>query len=288
MSHKFLKGLIRIARSHNDLRNSIIKFPVLRDIIYQGYPLWHHATYWGLFWMICAYTRGNLNPVALNHGIERLIYRNFSGEVIWHYNVNIPDVVYSDPIIELLENNYKQIKAELLEVIQDLNKFPDSDSLTNKDGLWSYLNFFDKNGNINEILSNKCPTTFGILKSIDPNLIFGFCFVSVLNPNTTIAAHKGSSAFRYRYHLGIDIPDDGVHRIKVNGNWINWKNGSAFGFNDSLEHEVQSYTLSQRKRVILIVDAWSSSIPKDLVNNLKINKSLLSYGIVNDVSVLRD
>jgi aspartyl/asparaginyl beta-hydroxylase (cupin superfamily) len=238
--------------------------------------------------MICAYTKGNLNPVALNHGIERLTYRNFAGEVIWQYITNIPDTVYSDPIIELLETNYEQIRCELLEVIHDLEKFPDNDSLANKDGLWSYLNFFDKSGNVNEILSNKCPITFSILELIDPNLIFGFCFISVLNPNTTIASHKGSSAFRYRYHLGIDIPDDGMHRIKVNGNWIHWENGVAFGFNDSLVHEVQSFTQSQKKRVILIVDAWSSSIPKDLANSLKNCKSLLSYGIVNDASIPRD
>ena len=269
---------IQLVKQFISLRRIINLNPEIADLIFQGVPLSKIASTSGLFMLISALNRKDYDQIALNHGILRLKINNFREEVIWDYQYQRSEIIYSDQVIEILEKNFREIKNEVLGCLEKIVKFPDSDSLTNPKGLWQYLNFYNRLGLRNEPLHMACPKTSLILENLPLNFNFGITFISVLSPNTTIAAHKGSSSLRQRYHLGIEIPEDSKSRIRVGSTWISWQEGKAFGFNDALEHEVEHF--SNKRRVVLIVDLWPSDIPREVIEAIESNPEILNLAVV--------
>ena len=124
---------------------------------------------------------GNFDKVASNHGIKRRVRRlGYNDALIWSANHAIKNISFQDAIIGKLEENFPVISKEVLKVINKRKKFPDSDELTNKTGLWSWLSFFNSDGSDNTLLQKFCPKTTAIIKTLGPNLKFGFCFISIL------------------------------------------------------------------------------------------------------------
>ena len=269
---------MQLLTQYINLRKIIRTNPQIAHLLFQGLPLSKYASIAGFFIFISALIRKDFNQVAANHGIARLRINNFKEEVIWDYPSQRSNVIYSDQVIEILEKNFKEIKFEVLGCLEQLVKFPDSDGLTNAKGLWQYLSFYNRLGVRNEFLHKACPKTSLILEKLSLNFNFGFTFISVLSPNTTISAHRGSSSLRQRYHLAIEIPEKSNSRIRVSSTWINWKEGQAFGFNDALEHEVEHF--STKRRVVLIVDLWPTDIPRDVIDAIESNPELLNLAVI--------
>lgn len=261
------------------LRQVLADEPSLASLVFQGHPLAHLATDNGLELLQQSAEAKDYDAVAMNHGIRRLRLDGYAGEVIWDFPGNPKTFIDSDAVIRVLEQYAASIADELLAAIDQSEKFPDSDSLTNARGLWSYRSFYDKSGRENRDMQLACPTTAAVIKGLRPNLTFGFAFVSVLDPHTTIAAHKGSTSLRQRYHLGIKIPVDGISHIRIGHHWKRWEEGKAFGFNDAIEHEVEH--LSDDHRVVLIVDTWSSHVPEAVVRGLLRHPALLQLAVLS-------
>jgi hypothetical protein len=261
-----------------NLRKILKAKPQISELIFQGLPLSKMASISGLFILLLAFFKKDLNQVAVNHGIVRLKINNYNEEIIWDYPSKRSAIIYADPIVDFLESNFKEIQFEVLNSLEQRTKFPDSDNLTNTKGLWQYLNFYDRLGLRNEQLHEALPKTSLIVEKLPLNLSFGFAFISVLSPNTTIKPHKGSSSLRQRYHLGIEIPENSRSRIRVDKTWISWQEGKAFGFNDALEHEVEHF--SNKRRIVLIVDLWPSDIPKEVIDAIESNPELLNFAVI--------
>lgn len=261
------------------LKATILSNPSIGSLLFQGNPLIFYTSSEGRAAVLSALQCGDFDQVSLAHGIKRLRINSFSGEVIWDYQPLGPKFVFEDSITQLLESNAAQIIQEGTTAIELCSKFPDSDSLTNKGGLWSYRSFYDKTGVPNELLHTLCPQTSAILGQLDLNLTLGFAFFSVVTAGTRIGAHKGSTSLRYRYHLGLRIPPSGGARIRVDDEWIAWKEGAAFGFNDSLEHEVEN--LTSDSRAVLILDTWSRHLPVDLISALKRHPRVFDFCILS-------
>lgn len=251
-------------------------WPSLGQLVFQGQAL----SYWvgrGFEEVRRAATVQDFDPVSVRHGIERLRLGGFSGEVIWEAPYEVVEFEEYGHVIEVLEHAAFDISEEVRAVVDEAEKFPDSDALTNNEGLWSFLPFFT-NRAISQRLDDLCPRTSEVLQSLRPNLLFGFSFISVLSGSSTIAPHRGSTSLRQRYHLGVTVPEPNSAKIRVGENWIPWVEGKAFGFNDSIEHEVVNAGVADR--VALIVDVWPSTLPEEIISGLLRFPEVLNFGVL--------
>lgn len=76
---------------------------------------------------------------------------------------------------------------------------------------------------------------------------------SALTPRTRIPAHTGVANFRLLVHLPLVVPPG--CRFRVGGETREWREGEAWVFDDTIEHE--AWNDSDQRRVIFICDIWS-------------------------------
>lgn len=165
------------------------------------------------------------------------------------------------PWLQTLEDNAAQIKEEYLKntplhnimSVQDVNnRLKD---FTYDDGwkvvlLKSYENMIEKNA----ILYPKTITTIERIPNVT-NAIF-----SVLSPGKNIQLHRGMYRGIVFIHLGVIVPQpESNYTFIVNGEQKNWKEGEAFGFEDSFMHEV--INTSDKYRAILLLEVERDDIP---------------------------
>ena len=101
----------------------------------------------------------------------------------------------------------------------------------------------------NEINMSLCPRTAALVRSV-PNVVNAF--FSILDPGKSIPAHEGGYRGILRYHLALEVPVINPPRMRVKDHIHQWREGEAFFFDDSWQHEVvnEAPTL----RAVLIVD----------------------------------
>jgi aspartate beta-hydroxylase len=167
------------------------------------------------------------------------------------------------PLAFALERAACEIASELNRV--DVQLFRDEAENIAREGRWSVL-FLDQRGSRNKDVWELCPVTASI---IDAHAAAtdraGVSYFSCLEPGTRVAPHRGPTNMRLRCHLGIDIPD--CCGLKVGGVEKSWKKGRCLVFDDSFVHEV--WNLSDRRRVVLIVDIWHPDLTSDELTLLK-------------------
>ena len=78
-------------------------------------------------------------------------------------------------------------------------------------------------------------------------------FFSILKPHTRIPPHTGVSNTRAIVHLPLVVPPGCGFR--VGGETREWREGEAFVFDDTIEHE--AWNDSDTPRIILIFDVWN-------------------------------
>lgn len=172
----------------------------------------------------------------------------------------------TDNIIEILEGSYKCIKKDFDNLSYKLlQAWPETQIYK---GEWLTFGLYQQKQLIFPN-STLCKDTVKALDLI-PNIVnAGF---SILKPKTIIKPHVGYTNKVFRYHLGINIPSNNVAHCalsiyqssdidielgKINIDFINWNEGKAFKFDDTLNHSAYNYT--DKDRVILIVDVLKSN-----------------------------
>jgi aspartyl/asparaginyl beta-hydroxylase (cupin superfamily) len=78
------------------------------------------------------------------------------------------------------------------------------------------------------------------------------CMFSILSPQTRIPPHTGVTNTRLVVHLPLVIPPGCGFR--VGSETREWKEGEAWVFDDTIEHE--AWNQSEVPRAILIFDTW--------------------------------
>ena len=78
-------------------------------------------------------------------------------------------------------------------------------------------------------------------------------FFSILKAGKTIPPHTGVTNVRAIIHLPLIVPGDCAFR--VGGETREWREGEAFAFDDTIEHE--AWNRSDQDRAVLILDAWN-------------------------------
>jgi aspartate beta-hydroxylase len=115
--------------------------------------------------------------------------------------------------------------------------------------LWEY-------GNPNNVVLDRCPKTAAALAALPSAHIPGrspSAFFSLLKPRTRIPPHTGVTNTRAIVHLPLIVPDSCGFR--VGGETRLWREGEAFAFDDTIEHE--AWNDSDELRAVLIFDVWN-------------------------------
>ncbi len=185
------------------------------------------------------------------------------------YFPGLPQTQFYDraqfPWLDAVEAATDAIRAELLEVMKDHAAFtpylesradrPFQDvhgMLDNPD--WSAF-YLWKNGEPVADNIARCPNTMAALagaplariKGRTPSVLF-----SLLRPGAVIPPHHGFVNTRLICHLPLIVPEGCAFRV---GNDTRpWREGKAWLFDDTIEHE--AWNRSNETRVILLFDVW--------------------------------
>lgn len=154
-----------------------------------------------------------------------------------------------------LEAVMRSERAELVPYLQydeheplaqwrELNRNPD----------WTAIHLIDHGRRINAN-ADQCPQTMKLLKLVDQPDIPGAgptAMFSLLAPHKAIPPHVGVNNARLLCHLPLIVPEGCWFRVGAETRL--WKEGEAFVFDDTIEHEAANP--SGLLRVVMIFDVW--------------------------------
>ncbi|KAG1681851.1 Aspartate beta-hydroxylase domain-containing protein 2 [Nymphon striatum] len=163
--------------------------------------------------------------------------------------------------LENVENCFEIICKETFSSFLTL---PDKNWVTNTthSGTWKILYLMNQGAPVAENIQH-FTRTISILKSslkcyFMENCVFGNVGISVVQPDTSIAPHKGPTNCRLRCHLGLEIPTGNDCYIIVENQRKLWTTGKCTLFDDSFRHSVVNY--SSQKRIVLLFDLWHQNL----------------------------
>lgn len=182
------------------------------------------------------------------------------------------------PWLDVLEERTPAIRAELeaLAASGDEGFVPYVSQPSNTpENLWSRLNdrldwsayYLWRFGERIEAARAACPVTMAALDALpllDIDERGPTAFFSILRPQTRIPPHTGVTNARAIVHLPLVVPEGCGFR--VGGETRRWKEGRAFVFDDTIEHE--AWNDSDQMRAVLILDVWNphlSAAERDLL-----------------------
>jgi aspartyl/asparaginyl beta-hydroxylase (cupin superfamily) len=125
----------------------------------------------------------------------------------------------------------------------------------NNNAAWSALHLW-KDGERVEGACAKAPKTAAIVEKLPLAGIPGRAptvFFSILEAGKHIPPHTGVTNTRAIIHLPLVVPPGCAFR--VGGETREWREGEAFAFDDTIEHE--AWNPSEQDRAILILDCWN-------------------------------
>lgn len=208
--------------------------------------------------------------------------RRFHSKPSGLYIPFLPETPFFDralfPWFDTLEQGTDAIRNELLTVLsQDAGFEPYvAFQSTQPVNQWAALNhsrdwsafFLIRNGERVEDNCARCPDTMRLLKTLPlldlegrgPTVIF-----SILKPGTRIPPHSGITNSRAVVHLPLIVPDRCGFR--VGATIKEWREGQAWAFDDTIEHE--AWNDSGNARAILIIDAWNPYLSKSDRDNVR-------------------
>ncbi len=146
-------------------------------------------------------------------------------------------------------------RAELVPYIQYSSDVPLRQwEALNHSRAWTAIHLL-QNGRRIEANARHCPATMQLFSQLpqpqvpgrSPNAMF-----SLLAPRTRIPPHNGVANTRLVCHLPLVVPP--ACRFRVGAETRPWERGSAFVFDDTIEHEAVND--SDKLRVVLIFDIW--------------------------------
>jgi aspartate beta-hydroxylase len=120
---------------------------------------------------------------------------------------------------------------------------------------WSSLHLWREGQRIDQACA-RAPRTAALVESLPLARIPGRAptvFFSILKAGSHIPPHTGVTNSRTIIHLPLIVP--GECTFRVGGETREWREGEAFAFDDTIEHE--AWNRSDTDRAVLILDVWS-------------------------------
>jgi aspartyl/asparaginyl beta-hydroxylase (cupin superfamily) len=200
--------------------------------------------------------------------------RHFHQEPSHFHFPGLPEIEFHErgefPGLDSLEAQAGEIRAEFEALIASeaaelvpYIQYPDNVPLRqwrelNRNKKWTAIHLL-QNGQRVETNARHCPRTLEAIAALpqpqvpgaSPNAMF-----SLLAPRTRIPPHTGVANTRLVCHLALIVPPDCGFR--VGNTTVEWKEGEAFVFDDTIEHE--AWNDSDQLRVVLIADLWPPAL----------------------------
>ena len=199
----------------------------------------------------------------LGRRVIRLLDRLYGRQSLVPDLAIIPNEHFS--FIAEMENNWRDIRAELLVILEDRQRIPflnevspDQARISHSDKWRAFFLF----GLGDEVTGNtaRCPKTTALLRQI-PGL--RSAWFSILAPNYRIKPHHGITKGIVRAHLGLIVPKEWHKcRMVVGEAGVHWREGKCFIFDDSMRHRVTNATSEERAILLFDFDRpmrWPSS-----------------------------
>jgi aspartyl/asparaginyl beta-hydroxylase (cupin superfamily) len=206
------------------------------------------------------------------------------------YFPRLPAIPFYDkadfPWLKDLEAATGTIRKELLDLLraqggefQPYVSHPDGAPIEqwaelNNSMRWNAL-FLWKDGVRNDENCKRCPQMAALLDALPMLDILNFgptVLFSVLEPHTHIPPHSSVTNARLVVHLPIIVPKG--CRFRVGNETRDWREGEAWVFDDTLDHE--AWNDSDEKRVIVMIDVWNPlltgaerALVSELLNGLR-------------------
>ncbi|MEP5765767.1 MAG: aspartyl/asparaginyl beta-hydroxylase domain-containing protein [Halieaceae bacterium] len=186
------------------------------------------------------------------------------------YYPGLPQIEFYErevfPWLEELESRTAAVREELLAVLQgednfspylqtdpDAVNFNDTSNLDNAD--WGAFYFYHEGRPVEEN-AGRCPQTMAALDLAPLPRVEGstpHALYSRLAAETRIPPHCGLINTRLICHLPLLVPEN-CGGLRVGSQVQNWREGEAYVFDDSMEHE--AWNDSDQERVVLLFDIW--------------------------------
>lgn len=159
------------------------------------------------------------------------------------------------PFLDLLESRWREIRDEALALNSRFIQYPQTGQYT---GSWEVFGLYDWGTRL-DANCELCPVTASVIDQIPGVKVVGF---SRLAPDTHIAYHKHPTVrdnfpADYKYltfgaiaHLGLVVPPGCLFRIEKD--FFSWREGKAFCFDPTMEHEV--WSKAKTERIVLFID----------------------------------
>jgi len=125
----------------------------------------------------------------------------------------------------------------------------------NNNAAWSALHLWKDGARVEEACA-RAPKTAKIVEKLPLSGIPGrtpTVFFSILQAGEHIPPHTGVTNTRAIIHLPLIVPPGCAFR--VGGETREWREGEAFAFDDTIEHE--AWNKSDQDRAVLILDCWN-------------------------------
>ncbi len=190
------------------------------------------------------------------------------------------------PWLKTIEAQTDVIREELLALLREKNKgfVPYVDhpagvplnqwaDLHNSERWSAY--FLWKDGKRDDEHCGMCPKTAAALEALPLPKLAGYSpsgFFSALQPGAHIPPHSGVTNVRSIVHLPLIVP--GKCYFRVGNETREWKEGEAFVFDDTIEHE--AWNKSDKLRVVLIFDVWNPGLTqaeRELITAMRLAES---------------
>lgn len=126
---------------------------------------------------------------------------------------------------------------------------------------WSALHLW-RDGERIDAVCERAPRTAELVESLPLAKIPGRApavFFSILKAGKTIPPHTGVTNIRSIVHLPLIVP--GNCGFRVGSETREWREGCAFVFDDTIEHE--AWNRSDQDRALLILDCWNPHLSED-------------------------
>jgi aspartyl/asparaginyl beta-hydroxylase (cupin superfamily) len=196
--------------------------------------------------------------------------------VQFHYP-GLPEIEFHDredfPWLAELEAATPDIRQELIEILredgEDLQpyvNYPDGVPLDqwaelNRSQRWGAFHLF-YDGREVAWNAKRAPKTMAALARLPRPWVTGrspAAMFSVLQPRTRIPPHTGIANTRLVVHLPLIVPEGCGFRVGAETR--EWREGEAWVFDDTIEHE--AWNDSDQPRAILICDVWNPRLDEE-------------------------
>lgn len=176
---------------------------------------------------------------ALNH---TLVYFSKVGDPVVFDNALFPWTRSFEANFEAVRREALQLYAlrDCLPTFQEVSPYQERIS---REAQWKtgWLHGF---GHDSDVAQSLCPETTKLLAEV-PQL--QTAFFSMLSPGSHIAKHKGVYKGLVNFHLGLVVPKEADKcRIQVGDEFISWREGKTYVFDDTNPHEVWNDTGDDR------------------------------------------